>query len=90
MAANDPNSDDSESMGRGLAVVLMVVGSLMAGHFGIRLQEGMAKGETNALGIGYIGLFVVIGLALVALGLKRFHQAGEDSLDGATDDAELP
>lgn len=83
MAANDPNSDDAEYMGRGLAVILMIIGALMAGHFGLRLQEAFAKDTTNALGVGYVGLFVVIGLGMLALGLRRFHEASDESIDAA-------
>lgn len=80
MAANDPNSDDAEPMGRGLATVLMVIGAVLAVHFGLKLEEAIAQ-DANPLGLGYVGVFVLVGIGMMALGLKRFHEAGFDGQD---------
>ena len=80
MAPNDPNSDEAEPMGRGLAILLVVIGAGLAAHFGMKLETAIEEGA-NPLGLGYVAVFVLVGMGLMVLGLKNFHDAGSDGAD---------
>jgi len=72
----DPNADDAPPMGKGLALLLMAIGAGMAAHFGMKIEDHLAKeGSGNAVAVIYVAAFVIIGIVLMVLGLRGYHHA---------------
>ena len=76
---SDPNADDTPPMGKGLSCVLIAIGGGMAMHFGLKIQESLGHGQGSAVGIGYVACFVLVGLGLMAYGLRMYQLAARDN-----------